>query len=130
MFTQDHTAPGHHGPNALQHVTVAPNIDHVFMIVVNQMMFKQSSVVVLDDIPTGLLGPHVPSAMNSPMNLLWPHDPESMIVVPKVKSKKRLVLHHDVHTGQHGADGQVVQLHVVQESQQDHVSVMVMTNFA
>ena len=130
MSTQDHMAPGRHGQSALQHVTVDPNTDHVSMIVVNQMTSRPSSVVAPDDTPPGPPGPHVPFAMNSLTNLFWHHDLECTIAAPKVKFKKKLVLHHDVHTGQPGADGQVAVPHVAQEFQQDHVNVMAMTNFA
>lgn len=123
-------APGRHGQIALQHVTVDPNTDHVSMTVANQMMSRLSFVVAPDDTPTGPPGPPVPSAMSSPMNLFWHHDLECTIAVPKVKSKKKLVSHHDVHTGQLGADGQVAVPHVAQEFQHDHVNVMAMTNFA
>ena len=130
MSTLVHMAPGRHGQNALQPVTVVPNIDRVFMIVANQMTSRPSFVVAPDDTPTGPPGPPAPSAMSSPMNLFWHHDLECTIAVPKVKFKKKLVLHHDVHTGQHGADGQVAVPHVALESPHDHVNVMAMTNFA
>ena len=123
-------APGRHGQSALQHVTVDPNTDHVSMIVANRMMSRPSCVVAPDDTPTGPPGPLVPSAMSSLMNLFWHHDLECTIAAPKVKFKKKLVSHHDVRTGQHGADGQVAVPHVAQEFQQDHVNVMAMTNFA
>ena len=123
-------APGRHGQIVPQHVTVDPNTDHVSMIVVNQMTSRPSSVVAPDDTPPGPPGPHVPSAMNSLTNLFWHHDLECTIAAPKVKFKRRLVWHHDVHTGQPGADGQVAVPHVAQEFQQDHVNVMAMTNFA
>ena len=69
MFTVAVTVHGHLGQNALLPVTVDQNTDHVFMIVVNRMTFKQSSVVAPDDTPLGLNGPLALSAMNSLMNL-------------------------------------------------------------
>ena len=128
--TQDLMVPGLLGQIALQHVMVAPNIDHVSMIVANRMTSRPSSVVAPDDTPAGPPGPPVPYAMNSSMNLLWHHDQEYTIAVLKVKFKKRLVSHHDVPTGQLGADGQVAVPRVVQVFQHDHVNVTAMTNFA
>ena len=123
-------APGRHGQSALQHVTVDPNTDHVSMTVANPMTSRPSSAVAPDDTPTGPPGPLVPSAMSSLTNLFWHHVLECTIAAPKVKFKKRLASHHDVHTGQPGADGQVVLPHVVPVFQRDHVNVMAMTNFA
>ena len=130
MFTVEAMVHGQPGQNVLLHVTVVPNIDHVLMIVVNQMTSKLFSVVAPDGTLLGPLGRPALFAMNSMMNLFWPLALESMIVVVKVKSKKRLVSHHDVHTGPHGADGQVVLPHVVVESLQEHVNAMATTNFA
>ena len=128
--TLDHTVPGLLGQIALQHVMVGPNTDHVFMIVANQTMSRPFSVVAPDDGPPGPPSPLVPSAMSSLMNLLWHHDQECTIAVLKVKFKKKLVSHHDVPTGQLGADGQVAVPRVVQVFQRDHVNVTAMTNFA
>ena len=130
MCTLDHMVPGLLGQIALQHVMVDPNTDHVFMTVANRMMFRPFFVVAPDDGPPGPPSPLVPSAMSSLMNLLWHHDQECTIAVLKVKFKKKLVSHHDLHTGQPGADGQVVRPHVVKVFQRDHVNVMAMTNFA
>ena len=69
MSTVAATVLGLLGQNALQPVTVDQNTDHVFMIVVNRMTSKQSSVVAPDDTPLGLNGPLALSAMNSLMNL-------------------------------------------------------------
>ena len=130
MFTVEATVHGQPGQNVLLHVTVVPNIDHVLTIVVNQMTSKLFSVVAPDGTLLGLPGHPALFAMNSVMNLFWLHALESTIAVVKVKCKKRLVSHHVVHIGPHGADGQVVLLHVVVESQQEHVNAMATTNFA
>ena len=69
MSTVAATVLGLLGQNALQPVTVDQNTDHVFMIVVNRMTSKQSSVVAPDDTLPGPNGPLALSAMNSLMNL-------------------------------------------------------------
>ena len=99
MSTVVATVPGLPGLNALQHVTVAPNIDHDHMIADNLMTLKPFYAELLASILHGLNGHHAPSAMVLKMNLSWLPDLVSKAVLVNPNSKKRLVSLHDAHTG-------------------------------
>ena len=116
MFTVVATEPGVPGVSALQHVTMVPNIAHDHMIADNLMILKLFSVAPLVFTLPGPIGQHALYAMASKMNSFYLLDLDSRVALAKVKSKKRLVVHHDVHTGQSGVAGQHAAHHVAVDS--------------
>ena len=116
MSTVEATEPGVPGVNALQHATVVPNIAHDHMIADNLMILKLFSVVPLVFTLPGLIGQHALYVMALKMNSFYLLDLDSRVALAKVKSKKRLVVHHDVHTGQSGVAGQHAAHHVAVDS--------------
>ena len=112
MSTVEATEPGVPGVNALQHATVVPNIAHDHMIADNLMILKLFSVAPLVFTLPGPIGQHALYVMALKMNLFYLLDLDSRVALAKVKSKKRLVVHHDVHTGQSGVAGQHAAHHV------------------
>ena len=116
MSTVEATEPGVPGVNVLQHATVVPNIAHDHMIADNQMILKLFSVAPLVFTLPGLIGQHALYAMALKMNSFYLLDLDSRVALAKVKSKKRLVVHHDVHTGQSGVAGQHAAHHVAVDS--------------
>ena len=104
------------GVNALQHATVVPNIDPDRMIADNLMILKLFSVVPLVCTLPGPIGQHALYVMALKMNSFYLLDLDSRVALAKVKSKKRLVVHHVVHTGQSGVAGQHAAHHVAVDS--------------
>lgn len=124
IFILDRMELGPTGLIALLHVMVVPDSDLDLIIVVNQMMFKQSLVALPVSIQLGQSGLVARAVMNSMMNLFLQLELDSMIAQLNLKSKKRLVLHHVVPTGLHGAVGHRAPPAAVMVSPLEHESVL------
>ena len=130
MSTVEATEPGVPGVNALQHVTVVPNIALDHMIADNLMILKLCSVAPLVFTLPGPIGQHALYVMALKMNSFYQLDLDSRVALAKVKSKKRLVVHHDVHTGQSGVAGQHAVHHVAVDSPNELENAWDLMNFA
>ena len=106
---------GRHGLSVLLHATVVPNSEPDHMTAAWPMISKLLSVGRLVLTLCGHNGQDVLFATTLASHQSWPSVHADTLAQLNKTSKRRHVLHHDVHTGLNGDDGDHARLHVVMD---------------
>lgn len=120
---------GQHGHNVLHHATVVPNSELDHMTVALPMISKLLSVAQLVPIQCGHNGQDVLYATILANHQLWLNVHAVTLAQPNKISKRKHVLHHDVHIGLSGVAGEHAQLHVVMDLELEFALVLDLINF-